>query len=114
MRRSFRLARAAKPAERPCFAREIEEAKVRLATLATLFGESGERLALQAGCCKRLAQLEVLMGQPDAAKAQLQQMQALYGRAAEVAPQARRIWFTTVVAPRGNGSAAAVFEPANR
>jgi tetratricopeptide (TPR) repeat protein len=94
MRRSFRLARAASPEDRPSFAREIEEAKARLATLATLFGETGERLALQAGCCKRLAQLAQLNGQPNEAKAQLQQMQALYRRAAEVATSTQTVRWT--------------------
>ena len=37
-------------------------------------------------------------------------LEQLDGRAAEIAPQARRIWFGAAAAPRGNGSAAAVFE----
>ncbi|HEY4796420.1 MAG TPA: UGSC family (seleno)protein [Mycobacterium sp.] len=41
-------------------------------------------------------------------------LEQLDGRAAEVAPQARRIWFTTAVAPRGNGSVPAVFDSASR
>jgi hypothetical protein len=41
-------------------------------------------------------------------------LEQLDGRAAEVAPQARRIWFTAGAAAPGNGSAAAIFEPANR
>jgi len=41
-------------------------------------------------------------------------LEQLDGRAAEVAPQARRIWFTAGAAAPGNGSAAAIFEPAKK
>ncbi|WP_438941674.1 hypothetical protein [Mycobacterium haemophilum] len=39
---------------------------------------------------------------------------AVRGCAAEIAPQARRIWFDTTVEARENNSAATVFAPARR
>lgn len=38
-------------------------------------------------------------------------LEQLDGRAAEIAPQARRIWFGAAAARGGNGSAAVVFDP---
>jgi hypothetical protein len=86
----------------------LEEAGLPTVVIVTTEFENEARLQREA---RGMADLEPVVVTHPISSLTLEQLD---GRAAEVAPQARRIWFTTAVAPRGNGSAAAVFYSASR
>jgi len=88
VRQTFAALRRSPPGERAfdVAAIAIRDAEARLAALAQLLGETGERLALQGSCAKRLAQLESLRapagGSGSEVVRELGRMAALYDRAA--------------------------------
>jgi hypothetical protein len=86
----------------------LESAGLPTAVIVTTEFENEARLQREA---RGMADLEPVVVTHPISSLTLEQLD---GRAAEAAPQARRIWFGAATAPRGNGCAAAVFEPARK